>query len=329
VANAFSEPIYEPRIVASAAGDWLWTTGFAPAASLTISVYESSAAEASLLWTGPATADEWGFVLVGADQHELDLMPANYLTVIDAAGGYEKGLELEAISMLLFDPDLEVMAGFAPGGRQISVTAGMAGAETQSTLDVSANPATGWWFADFNTVDFDITEDMRPWSFAQIFDADWDANEADPLYETESLIWANAYTYDLPAGSWSAGSHAYHFEAEWLGGEETSLDIPFSVSTSAEPYAGYVLLRPGAVRARVGGDCPAIDAIHPDQPTRFLAGWTTIDSMTYAQAVDFFDGLTSRAVWDGGSSASLAPHEIIPFSLDTWFQYVCSFTAMP
>jgi basic membrane protein A len=58
----------------------------------------------------------------------------------------------------------------------------MADPETQASMAVVADSLLGAWMADFSTLPepFDITEDMRPWSFAQIFDSDGDSNEASP-----------------------------------------------------------------------------------------------------------------------------------------------------
>jgi hypothetical protein len=137
--------------------------------------------------------------------------------------------------------------------------------------------------------------------------------------------WASAYTYDY--GSWSEGDHGYHFEATWSGGGETTDEVYFNASSGALLHGGYVLLRPDTARA--GTDCQAIDAVHPDQKTRFLSGYGTDGEMTYPEAQAFFESLKARAVWDEGMSAELAPHEIIPFNLDEWFQYVCTFSEAP
>jgi hypothetical protein len=66
-------------------------------------------------------------------------------------------------------------------------------------------------------------------------------------------------------------------------------------------------------------------------PLRFLIGWLPdYGEITYPEAEAHFESITARAVWDDGMSAELVRHEIIPFSwddLDSWFQYVCTFTA--
>jgi hypothetical protein len=175
VANAFFVPERHPMIVASFAGDWFWTTDFMPGASLVFSIYESQDQGADLLWQDSGTADESGFISVGSP---VDMLPGHYLTVSD--GVFEKGLVLETITMEVFDIDSETMAGTAPGGREVLAVAGMAEAETQAVITVTADPESGMWMADFSTIPFDITEEMRPWSFAHIYDEDGDANEANP-----------------------------------------------------------------------------------------------------------------------------------------------------
>ncbi|HET9915016.1 MAG TPA: hypothetical protein VFQ13_24210 [Anaerolineales bacterium] len=171
VSNAFFAR--NSRIVASEAGDWLWTTEFNPG-TLNLFIYESADAGAALLWHGTQEADESGFTFAGYDVHGQDLLPGNYIVVSD--GVNEKGLVLETITMEVFDTENEIMAGTAPLGREVSAAAGPQ--DWQERITVQADMVTGAWLADFKTIGFDITEDMRGWSFAQIFDEDGDANEA-------------------------------------------------------------------------------------------------------------------------------------------------------
>jgi hypothetical protein len=173
VANAFFAR--NARIIASEAGDWFWTIEFNPG-PLNLYIYESAAEGSPLLWQGSREADESGFVLLEFADHGQNLVPGNYLVVSD--GVTEKALVLETITMTVFDTVNEIMAGTAPEGREVLAVAGMAENETQAHIVVLAAPGTGEWLADFTTVPFDITEEMRPWSFAQIFDEDGDANEA-------------------------------------------------------------------------------------------------------------------------------------------------------
>jgi hypothetical protein len=181
----------DARIVASAEGDWLWTSDFAPWDTLTISIYESDHPRADLRWTGTKTADQGGFVhVLPEDTGALDFELGNYVTVSDSF--IEKGLVLESITMHTFDLNNEIMAGTAPAGREVTAVAGMAAAETQASMTVVAD-GNGDWLADFTTIPFDITEAMRPWSFAWIFDEDGDANEANPPPAPRSLRTPNYY----------------------------------------------------------------------------------------------------------------------------------------
>ena len=173
VANTFQT---HARIIASTVGDWLWTTDFTPGASLTISIYASQDPGSELLWEGSKVADDSGFVIVDPSDHSLDLVPGNYLTVADES--VRKGIVLEAITVEMFDVDLDFMTGTAPAGSAVWVAAGPQ--DWQEGMSVLADPSTGVWIADFTTIPFDITEEMRPWSYAQIFDNDGDVNEADP-----------------------------------------------------------------------------------------------------------------------------------------------------
>jgi hypothetical protein len=152
--------------------------------------------------------------------------------------------------------------------------------------------------------------------------------------------WIAAFTYDPPAYTWSEGEHGYSFEHSYSvpepgGGGVSDHLYTFSVSSlppeSGGPplYDGYVLLRPGALRALTDGECATIDSIRPDQPTRFLWGWITDFDMTREQAQAHFDSLTARARWDESGSAELVRHEIFASNEVDWPSYVCSYTLLP
>jgi len=165
-------------IIASAEGDWLWTSDFTPWDVLTVSVYESDQAGAALYWTGTKAANQWGFVnVLPIDTGDLDFAPGNYVTVHDSF--VEKALVLESITWDIFDADTDFAEGTAPADREVMVVAADSpNPEDQYTLWVYAN-SDGNWTADFSAI-VDIPEDPV-WggnSFAQIFDADGDANEA-------------------------------------------------------------------------------------------------------------------------------------------------------
>jgi hypothetical protein len=163
-----------PVIIASTEGDWFWTSGFIAGAELSINIFESPESDSLLLWSGSSYADETGFILLGYPDHEVDLLPGHFLVISD--GFHQKELLLELITMEIFDIDEEIMAGTAPLGREVLAAAGMQ--DYQDHLVVYADPETGEWMADFKTIELDITEEMRPWSYAHIYDEDGDANEA-------------------------------------------------------------------------------------------------------------------------------------------------------
>jgi hypothetical protein len=151
-----------------------------------------------------------------------------------------------------------------------------------------------------------------------------------------TMQWIAAFTYDLPPGSWADGVHPYHFEFEWTSpktGSFSGQEGELFVSNEAQLYDGYVLLRgPEELRRVVnpgGPVCEAVEAVHPDQPTRFLIGWLPGGEMTYPEALAHFESITARVVWDDGTAADLIQHEIRPFSfedLDKWIDYVCTYT---
>jgi Tol biopolymer transport system component/regulation of enolase protein 1 (concanavalin A-like superfamily) len=156
------------------------------------------------------------------------------------------------------------------------------------------------------------------------------------LPAASARLWVAAFTYDLPAGTLAEGVHPYHFEVEWSAPEPgawVGQGGEVFVSSEAPLYDGYVLLRgPMELRRVVGRGgpvCEDVGAIHSDQPTRFLIGWVTDRAMTPAEARSHFESMTARVVWDDSASADLVRHEIRPFSmddLDSWFQYVCTYT---
>lgn len=143
--------------------------------------------------------------------------------------------------------------------------------------------------------------------------------------------WVANFSFD--AGTWTEGDHSYYLEDTYSlpePGGYTTDQITFNVTTDARMYNGYVLLRGGGLRARVGGSCPGIDPIiHPDQNTRFGYGWQTDYPMTYAEAVEHFISMVVKAHWDEGLSADLQRGVIIPVPSANFGEVVCSSTEAP
>ena len=313
-ATAVDWCVSNPRIVASITEDWFYVNEFAPNTELDFAVYASQGG--ALIWEGTTAAtDGSGFVWVDAEGR-WDLEPGNYLVVSD--GTFTKDLVIEGFTFDVFDLTQGLLQGTAPGQEGRHGWVGIGLENDGWSMDVYTDSA-GNWAAAF---DAPVPSDYQ-WVAAQIFDDDGDASELRPQRILD--FWFAAYTYDPPLGYWSEGTHTYHYEAEWDNGSEITDPISFGVSEGAPSYEGFALLRPFAVR--VGPECQAIDAIHPDQLTRFLSVYVTDDAMTYSEALTFFGSLTARAVWDSEESAELMRQEIIPFRSDDWFQYVCTFTS--
>ncbi len=139
--------------------------------------------------------------------------------------------------------------------------------------------------------------------------------------------WGAAFIGDVR--TWNPGEHSYHMQFAYtlpeMGGGVTE-EISFTVSDDAPGYAGFVLLRPHALRARVGEECPVIDLINPDQPARFHFAWVTDDAITYSEAQAFFGSMTVSAYWDEGMSEDLIRQDVFSWPSVDWEQYICLFT---
>lgn len=247
VANAFFAS--NARIIASTAGDWFWTTNFKPG-TLNLFIYESAAENALLLWQGSREANEWGHLAVGQEDHGQDLVLGHYVVVSD--GVTEKGLALEMITLEVFDPLTEFMAGTAPAGREVWVVAGMAEAETQGVIPVVADAESGAWSADFKTIGFDITEPMRAWSFAQIQDEDGDASEAGP--PPPPTPWLRAHPVWDAVDAWNWPEEAVLHLAIDDPATPAVPDLEMDMSGEIDPTLGSVWFEFGGIYDLKPGD---------------------------------------------------------------------------
>jgi regulation of enolase protein 1 (concanavalin A-like superfamily) len=149
-------------------------------------------------------------------------------------------------------------------------------------------------------------------------------------------LWVAAYTYDPPAGTFSDGTHPYHFDFEWSVPEPGSWSGQggeFVIFGGAEIRDGYVLLRGPeeiyGINYPQGLTCEQAGDINPNQSTRFLIGWLPdYGEIPYSEAQAHFNSIQATAVWDEGT-AELVQHEIFPFREGDWFNYVCTFTEAP
>ena len=156
--------------------------------------------------------------------------------------------------------------------------------------------------------------------------------------------WMGAFTAELPAGYWQEGNHNYHFDMGYSvpqpgSGKKSGSNIGFAVQSpppeGGEPplYGGYVLLRPEGLRAPLGGDCPLISSIRPEQATRFVWGWLTDFPMTRKEAEAHFMSIDVTAYWDEGGAGEgvrdLQLVELLRADQVDWPGYICSLANVP
>jgi DNA-binding SARP family transcriptional activator len=170
------------RIAVSVEDDTFWFSGFPSDATISLSIYETSARR-NKLWHETVIAEEAvipgteGYRHIDSWVHGVDLMPGNMIVV--SVGRIEGAVILERITVDVFDADADIMAGTAPPDRLVWVEAkfGLDGPD-QHRVGATSDPLTGEWMVDFASRGVDIKEDWRPWSFAWVFDEDGDATEA-------------------------------------------------------------------------------------------------------------------------------------------------------
>ena len=169
--SAYAQEL-NPRLTVSVTHDWFRAEEFSPGGILNVKIYDQQ--DGTLLWEENRTADESGFLVVEGWEHPVDLKPGNYLVIADDFT--TKDLVLEAVTLDVFDPSNDYLAGTAPpapGGRPVWIWTG--NDSTACSMDVIADPVSGAWEADFSTQPCDVMEDM--WAVAQVFDEDGDASE--------------------------------------------------------------------------------------------------------------------------------------------------------
>jgi hypothetical protein len=232
-----------------------------------------------------------------------------------SGSGLDEAHTVRSLSVTEVDPVADTVAGTADDGEIVDV---YAFEFSDSVVHVTA--ASGAWSADFTSIPVDLVEGMC--GRTDIWDEVGNSTTVDwcvpPAPELEQL-WAWAFTYDAPVGTWTAEEHTYYFEqthTEPTPGGGSSTPVTFMVDGSASTYDGLVLLRAFSVTARSGETCVALDprVLHPDEQTRFVFGWVTDYPMTYSQAVAQFVSMRVWARWDGGAGVEMTPGMVMPES---------------
>lgn len=303
VANAFYSYAH---INASEEGDWLWTSQFTAGELLTVSIYASNNPGLEPLWQDSMIAGDDGFVILHYEDHELDLVPGNYIVVSDNSA--KKGLVLEPISIDVFDTIEDIMAGTAPKDREVLVAAGLA--DYQEGIWVTADgdtedPDTGAWFADFGEIGYDITEDMRPWSWVQIFDEDSDANEGITPPQPEIRAWLG--NQRIEGYQWPLGARIdLYINDVFIDSQQVQGDANW---TFAEFDLNGWMLEPGQDVTMIGGGTEKSHTILP-------VNITSVDTdLNIVEGTASNEGMIILCVYDGGCEP---PTEVFADNSGNW-----------
>ena len=180
--------------------------------------------------------------------------------------------------------------------------------------------------------------DVQPWQDIGVGyftpDGHWVAN----AFRDER--WMAFWTYDPPAQLFGEGEHSYYYEWAYTAPvSDSGTSGPRTMTIAGDPtpiYAGYALLGPWDYmpqQAWTGSACEVVEALHPNQPIRFVWGWVNDFSMTYEEALAHFASFAINVFWDGdtGGSAALATmSELIPFTgRDARLEHLCTLTEHP
>lgn len=194
---AAEEP--EPVIRISTSNNYLRADNFTPLGEVTFTVYQSQGSGMVVLDIS-RTADESGHVFIDGFEHEADLVAGNYVVATD--GTIEKRIELEPLTIEVFDPDTDFISGTASAGSSIWVVVGNNDVGYPVGLWAIAT-AEGTWEVDF-TDTYDFPPEM--WGSAVIYDNDgdetvfhkgWTPPPPNPFIAvslTQHWFWVNNFT---------------------------------------------------------------------------------------------------------------------------------------
>jgi hypothetical protein len=120
--------------------------------------------------------------------------------------------------------------------------------------------------------------------------------------------------------TWDPGEHSYQF----YNYDESISEFGFSVSSEAELYGGFALLRPGVLSTCEEGHLVDFGDLNTNQATHFIRAWGTY-AMTPELADTYFDALNIHVYLDG-EEYSLDRTEVMPYSDEDWEAYLCGLT---
>jgi hypothetical protein len=165
--TCLSQALPTPSIWISTSNNYLRGNEFAPGATLSFTVFASEGDQVPFLEL-TRTTDNTGFAFIDGWEHPVDLVVGNYVVVSD--GVSTRTLVLEDLTIDVFDPATDYVAGTTTAGEFVHVVIGNSANDGAAEMDVYADGA-GAWSADFTGI-FEIPWDM--WGSADVFDDDGD-----------------------------------------------------------------------------------------------------------------------------------------------------------
>jgi hypothetical protein len=227
-ATAVDWIIPNQRIFAQYADDHIRFEYSAPGAEITFSIFDSLG---TLLWEESRTADEAGSAAVSIWEHHLELIPN--MQVRASEGAIAKNLLLEPLSLEVFDPDENFLAGTAAPGREVWVVANN---DPEFCGKVVTADTDGNWSYDFDDQGCDVYDPAG--TYAQVTDGEGDTTE---VFLDFIDGWHDYDQGDVPnwacnAGGWAVDSddRARDLEIRILADGETEAEVVAS-TTAGNP----------------------------------------------------------------------------------------------
>jgi hypothetical protein len=166
-----------PFIEANITGDWIDFFEFPPETTVSVLVYEFEGAGVASLQRDVFT-DSDGYSHLNLWEYGLELDPGNFIVV--SPDGVNKQLLLAHLTLDIFDPDEDLIAGTAPTESNVHVMVCNPPPDELSEWDCTGEDVyieTGFeWSIDFSP-HFDISPDAGFWAY--IYDDDGDATMAE------------------------------------------------------------------------------------------------------------------------------------------------------
>ena len=181
---------------------------FSPFDTVTLDIYDSFGGEHQ--HTEALVTNEHGDAFF-ENIEIVDLHPGTFITARDEATHLVKELEMRFLTLDMYDPGADLVAGTADPGQEIQVSVYDDPNSTEYQMWVTADP-DGNWSVTFSE---DLTEEM--WPAARIYDAELDETSAELEYIEPPSIQGNL-------------TH------NWVGLEKFAADTQVSIVIDGSPF---------------------------------------------------------------------------------------------